>query len=644
MASEERPHRKLLAEHLCNLQPAPIRVRLLDDGAFCTSLGLSTHGLLTVGSLVHIDQGQLFKVARSLLATRAAQELSDVDGRSFRLCLGEDTVVLEDLPGREQPWAVEFPELMMLSPHRDERVDALGGLTHALGPTSPDFSALAAEAVGRDLRDEEVTALVIESCKGVAAVQAQIERALAKREAGVADLVPAVLSYYERFCGPDPGDALPEDYLGRLLPLYRKTLLGRDLIAGLDICFLGCLRDNLSPGAWIAHQQDDVVWPALAACETTQNPFCLLGALDVALLRQHDERFRCLAEACVSMLLQESLPRPDGIDTYEWLPLLAELVLNWLNTREGAAIRPPFWRRMAAWTHAGFLLRATSEYRFDLMSFQEWVQSQCTLAGDFAKALDLRREPMYSATVMSAGALRKEVLGRLVTLRRRHEADGRSFPKAGEIDAKLLNSRSDAMRGWWAFPGPLEGHQRPAEITGRALPAEAAVEFTQKLGFDPSGPLFSTLAYQSQWFDLKGPILDHARDIAQSTQCPCSIEDRTVFLGKLTDGCLCAAAHRDTALANAIGKAALSGAHLVSSGEEVHTILRCLLLAAAAFEDEDSWAEWIEEQLFQLAARLPHGEPSEVLLVHLRELKSLLDLTLCIHGRAEALASAATRR
>ncbi len=102
-----------------------------------------------------------------------------------------------------------------------------------------------------------------------------------------------------------------------------------------------------------------------------------------------------------------------------------------------------------------------------------------------------------------------------------------------------------------------------------------------------------------------------------------------------------AAAQRDVELARAIGARVLSAAPAADSGDEAVATLRVLLLAGAAFENEEEWVEWLEQRLFELAARLPTGEPSQVFLRHMDELKKMLDLTLAIHARAEAMASAA---
>jgi hypothetical protein len=112
-------------------------------------------------------------------------------------------------------------------------------------------------------------------------------------------------------------------------------------------------------------------------------------------------------------------------------------------------------------------------------------------------------------------------------------------------------------------------------------------------------------------------------------------------IGRLIDAGFVACAQRDEELASTIASAVVTTTHGARSGADSRKILHALLIASAAFQREDAWAEWLERQLTATAIHLPTGEPSKVFLEHLQELKKMLKLNLGIHTRAEALASAA---
>ena len=631
----------LIAEHLCNRQPLPIRTRLIEDEEFGARFQLKSRSVITVGDILTVDQQDLLVAARRAFSRQEEQRLVDLNGTEIIVAADQGAVVLRREEEGEKGWEVRLPELAILSSRPDDRTEALTRLLDQIGPTAPDFSPLRQAAEERELNDGEIGELLEEHYSGVAALQARTAAAFERQAPGFAELIPDALGYYERFCGPSPGVTNTEEYVGIALPTYRKELLRRDLARGLDICLLGALRGDLMPGAWTGHLSDDDLWDALSACDPDCDPVSLLGALDIALHRQHDGRYQNFAENAVKKLVQEEFPRPDGADTYELLPLFAELVLNRINGLDGGASRAPYWKRMCAWMQAGLLARLSLHLKIDVDRLRRWAGSQRTPATAYASILDLRREPMFRASDMSRDAIRAETIGVLAEMRSRHEAAGRAMPQSSGIDGAMSAIADRGLPFCWAQPGPLEGHRRPAEANNRNLPAEVAEKLTQELAGDPGGPAWSKLVYFSQCFDLGQELLRGAREAVGQVTLDCGKPERGERLARLGEACMVAAAQRDVELARAIGARVLSAAPAADSGDEAAAILRVLLLAGAAFENEEEWAEWLEQRLFELAARLPTGEPSQVFLRHMDELKKMLDLTLAIHARAEAMASAA---
>jgi hypothetical protein len=153
--------------------------------------------------------------------------------------------------------------------------------------------------------------------------------------------------------------------------------------------------------------------------------------------------------------------------------------------------------------------------------------------------------------------------------------------------------------------------------------------------------MLSTLAYLSQCYDLGEGLLARIPEIigqSVSAREETGLDDLT---GRLISAGLIACAQRDEVLASVIGSTVVGIAHRIHSGSETLDLLQAILSAGAAFQREDAWVEWLERQLAYMARRLPAGEPSKTPFIHLQVLKKVLKLTLGIHVRAEALASAA---
>jgi len=630
-----------LAEYAWILQPVSIRRRLLSRREFIERFELKPPAIIGVGRLVGVDREDFFAAVRRMLSSGSEQRLQDVRGREIIITRTEHGVVVKGTPGTDESLReVVLADLLILSSNPQERLAALDTILSRLGPTAPNLWDLRLVVGERELSDEETSALTEEMSNGVAARHERAISSIRANQATLDMIVPASVIYYERLCGPDPHGASVEDYVTGVLASSRRELLRRDLAQGLDICLLGFLRDDLSPATWTDGVGDEEMWAALNACNFRHDPFSLLGALDVALWRQHDSRFADLAGEVMVALTNDDLARRDGVDGYVLQSLFAECTLNRLCTLEGAAYRPPYWRRMCAWMQAGLLLRWTEGIAIDLEHLKEWIRNQLTAAGSYVKLMDLRREPMFRAGETSRQALRNEVIGRLMQIRRRHQDAGRVNPRFHSIDEAVTRLAKDVGLLVGGSPGPLEGHLRARDFGPRQMPGSDIAEIEEALSADPSGWVWSAIADLSQHFDLRlqGSIVLRAREA--TTNVVLEGEGRGEALARLSDGALAAAALRDTELAKAIWSRVVSYSHLCRSDEEVARILRLLLLASASFEDERVWSEWLENQLTQLASQLPAARAA-YLRLEFGDLRKALPWTQGILSRAVAVASAA---
>jgi hypothetical protein len=290
---------------------------------------------------------------------------------------------------------------------------------------------------------------------------------------------------------------------------------------------------------------------------------------------------------------------------------------------------------------AGFLVRQIQRVSLDLERFHEWVRGQLTLAGEYAKTLDLRHEPMYRAAEISSRALHEEVVGRLVVLQERHNAASRPVPGSDSIRDAVTKLKDEGSLGW-ALPGPLDGHQRPAELgEDRQLSEYDRAAFAADLSNSHALAVLSALAHIAQRYDLGEELLTAMRELIARTHFGGEETGLDERFGRLIDASLVTCAQRDEGLASTIASTAIATAHKAQSASEAIKILQTLLVAGAAFQHESVWAEWLEGHLTEVAARLPAGEPSVAFYAHLQELKKVLKLPLGIHARAEAMVSAA---
>ena len=416
---------------------------------------------------------ELYAAAKDVfLEKHKVVNVEDIDGREASITIDKENshIVMEWSNEDSQPVQVRIPELTLLFPDRDVRVKTLQKMTEQFGPTAaPDLDSLLHEAEERELNYDEILSIFNEAANGVTTIQSRMVEKINRREViNIKDIVPQSLSYFEKFAGPLPGGQEPETYIREVLVPYRNRLLQQDLQRGLDICLLGALRDDLMPGEWVEDIDSDALWQALSSCHVESGPFSLIGALDIALYRQDDDRFKEFAEGAMIKLTNNKSGQTNGSDTYVLFALFTDLLLNRINFLKNGACQPGYWKRMCSWMQAGLITRSMANMNFenDLDSLREWAHKNMTLAGACRTLIDARWEPVFWSRNTSSESLHGEMVRRLISLKLRHGEAGRHIPKSDEIDRALMRIQE---RGIPFGTGPLEAHLSPSQPLPREI-------------------------------------------------------------------------------------------------------------------------------------------------------------------------------
>ena len=605
--------------------------------------GFETQRIFGLEADVSIVDQKLFTAARHVFSGAGAKSVRSTTGKEISVDLDpEDGNIVLVYSGAGSGNRKKMPELAILSPDPQARLTALRAMLERFAPTAPELDRLLSDLESREPDEIELSTVFLEAAGGVAAVQGALLRKVDfGQPIGTLDVLPQDIAYFENFVGPRPEARDPDRYIRDALIPYRRALLDRDLCRGLDICCLGALRDDLCPGQWIVHLDDDAVWEALSTCGADRAPISLLGALDVALYRQSDPRFQEYATQAVIKLCDDGFGLQQDIDYYRLLWIFTRFALNRINLMENGPKQPGFWKRMCAWMQAQFITRTLSKAAASIAmdSLEEWSMSSMALVGAYAELVDAREEPMLLFTErLPASDLRCEVLGRLVALRSRHANEGRRIPQSEEIDRALERAQE---RGNWLkcfFPGPLEGHQRPIAPASEEL-AETLKEAVPDISLPES---WHFIANASHLYALGESELGVARDAL--TRIPHLIDKGEMQndLLSLEVASIVAKTSRDTLLADAVADAVTSVSTRASNESDIWLILVICLQAAAAFRDHDPWFDWLEERLARIASCLP-GPPNRsvrIFLEHLDAMETILPIDSWFHRRARSIASA----
>ena len=531
-----------------------------------------------------------------------------------------------------------IPTLGILAPSKEVRTRALQEAQRRYGPTF-DLSPFVRTAQKRALRTKQASVVLEEGARGVARRQKDLaDKLRAGGRLTIEDFVPSAASYYERFCGPDPDGKELTRYVRDVLTPYRKTLLERDLAQGLQICLLGALRDDLSPGEWTRKADREEVWGVLSSGLPTRTPFWLLGALDTALYHLEDSGFRDFAAEAVDMLLDRNLKRDEEPDSYQVFGVVKEVIRTGVAPIEGFYGRPAYWRRMCILMQAGLICQLTpsSGRRLNPAALADWTGKNQSAAAYFAEVAGLRDDPVRLPEPTDVALIRTEVLARLYLMQKRHQADGRVLPRGEKIAAELAAAGLLGPGMTTGFPGPLDQHVLPVQHVG----PEVARHFESIRAEKGEKEYLSALAVLSMHFRLDADTLQCVhKNVSASLAAPLDEAARRAGRASFPSVVMIAVSQRNVSLAKAVGDALVRYSGAANGPESVGEVVGLLCQLAPSIEADDQRASWLQDRFKRVAETLPVEMLPDYLYV-LRALDVVLPCDAWFHTAAKRVARA----
>jgi hypothetical protein len=243
--------RAIIATRLVRTQPASIRTRLVADENFLRSHGVVIETALSLAGCPPVRREDLWSAVRASFAEGAERQVTSQSGAAVRITVsgGAANLTFERAPSA--PLTVAPPQLQVLSPDAQARQTALARIAETLGPTGPRRAAWQAELAAAPPDDEQMGRLLAEMRKAVPTYLNRIGLALSQGRLTRETLVPADMEYYETLCGPKPQTSAVDDYISEELMPFRRTLVEKDPVSGLQMCLAMALRDDISGvGLW----------------------------------------------------------------------------------------------------------------------------------------------------------------------------------------------------------------------------------------------------------------------------------------------------------------------------------------------------------------------------------------------------------
>ena len=587
-----------LAHVAMDFVPQLIRETLLEDSDFRDEYGLTTESVLSFGgSDVSIQQSGFFDAVRKALLDSSEEVVTDTKGHKWTLenTGGKGTLPRLSLSCCTHPLPTY---LIALSPDRDIRMRSFDEDVSNFNLPSRDSAPWRSILVERSLEDEEVDAFRSEFHYTPVAKIHGLRSDIREGRGSVSTLVPPSRKYYERLVGIYDGSTTIRNYASGGGRDFLRQLTAWRPYDGFLISLVLSSHASLTDEIAVDQLSIKDLVRAYGFLEKHGDIISQLGAIEVGL---RTVRSRPEIEQSLIRLIKQI--RDNDVDEqgsgFRLLSALFCVVDGELSRIRLFAKEPPFYRRLAALTHASLLHRQLLNSKIDIDHFIDWASDNSGLFSMQSLA-DMRLEPRWDPELVVAPQLKAEFFGRIMISAEKFKRDLIDSAVFGLIighNSTTLQSLGGFPHPW--LPGPLEG----VEGAPRRIPNEIAKVIETQLRTDEVGSSsFAALINYSLIFGIR---TDHAQLAADALKRANyrlqNIESKLQLVAILDGLSTVAAVTRSPMLAEdlriLVRKYRRDPKYMLS----IQEVVKFCLSSAASHSDLAEWTEFVGEWLTELA-------------------------------------------
>ena len=576
------PMRAFIASLGIDLFPDLVKAEFLSDSKLVEELALETDARVNFGYKdAEFSRKSLFKAIRSVFEDIEADVLlNDISGNSWSL---------RHQPGDPPTFCLTRGDLQILN-------DSFWPLCTDL---SRRLSLCEAQAKEKSLSNED-----LKSWKKVLSVPAisddnvseflhdlefsprHIETLLKQEFKGplnnISMFVPDNIRYYERLVGKYCGSKNVEEYCEVEL---QKHLDNRAESTVVENDFLMCMHNSIS--AVISNRLvDEASYQAEAnrAIETC-HPILLISCLEVGILRFKD------SSATIIRNLFECLSSPKTSDYLRSFCSLAVFVDGELARLQIFRGRPPFYRRLASLSQAALIVKVGLDEGITFDKVEQWAFQQRGLHFFCQGFVDLRYESRWLPTYLTAGQFLNELYGRVkLACQEAEKCELVEYLQDQLLSGSKLNLHS-------FLPGPLEGNATPA-VVSHEVSNLLAVNANDATSFES----YRVLINSALFWKIDDEYLERVVSLLESAQHRlAAVYDKDSVYQVLNGLAQVACMTRSRKLASSVMILSRLYRDYIDVDSEPENYLAIGVVAGAAFEDKNEWAEFIGQWCSELA-------------------------------------------
>ena len=624
-----------IAQAALEFLPPMIRTTLLEESDFRKDYGFEMNAVLAFGdSGFSIQRSELFDAIREILPGPSEVEVADTDGRKWKLNNESEEGKLPTLIISHDKQRLILPDYATLSPDSTTRLRSLDEAASDvnLPPSARDVWRNVLS--DRPLEDDEVDELASDLSDTPILRAQSIRSEIITGQSSVSSLVPSSRRYFERLVGAYDGSTSIRDYAaGTGRQIFEQLSAWRPYDGFLFSLFMSS-HSALTTEIDVEHIGSEGLVRAFDFLEKHGDRVSQLGAIEVG-LRSLPERPEI--EPHVIRLIKQI--RDDDVDGsasgFKLLSALFTFVDGELSRIRLLSTEPPFYRRLASFSHAALIHRQLVDSRVKFDTFCEWSLNRRGEQYYLQSLADMRLEPRWNPDLATTSQMKAEFFGRIMIAAKNFEKNikgGKLHDLVLGTEHGNLSSLSEFPRPY--FPGPLEG----AEVCTHILPAEVSEAIKAQLNADEVGPgSFIALVNSARIYRVGSDQAELAAKALKLSSYPlANVEDKSQLLSILNGLATVAASARSSVLADElrilVRRYRRDSQYALSIGED----MTICLVAAASHADLDNWREFVGDWLTELAFGDFEGDDGRVFKSHLQCLCHAVPELWVSCGKADA--------
>lgn len=571
----------LLISQALNIFPPSLQATVLSDSNFCKANDIVTDAQITLGnSEGSFSRSTLFQKIREAYCSASNSKVLDSNNNEWAISIATEDKSLVCIERSETK--LKINNFWPLIDDIDLRISIFEKEAKRRNMDKVDIerwmSVLSQEKlddddVGRVSSDLELTPFSIEKL---------LRAELSDGNNKIKTLAPDDIRYYERFIGTYSESSDINNYtINELSHHFNNRINGGFSFLDVNLCSHFAISKSIS--AYISKDGEYLAY-AKAALKT-KNPLALMGCFEIGILRFSksnesvlQELFECL---CDSEILK-------ALTLLCSMTIFIDGELARLNIFKN---KPPFYRRLASISQASLITNIALERGSEFSDIEKWAMEERGLLFYCQTFIDMREEPRWLPGYLSAEQLRNELLGRIHNVCQK--------VKDSEFCKRILEQlTSRSLIQLNAFlPGPLEGNTEPGK-----LPDYITEKLDEGIKKQTSLEAFWALINSAQFWKVDKKYIEHAIMLLDTAQHQLREAPNKESIFPILNGLAkVAAMTRSKKLAASVMILSRIYREYLSVNTEPEQILGMGLVASAAINDKEEWAEYIGQWLTELA-------------------------------------------